>query len=242
MEIWQDQGIILAVRPHGESGAVVSILSEVHGRCAGYVRGAKSSKMRGTLEQGNVVDVRWQARDEESLGSFTFELVENFTARFLDEALKLSALQAACSLCDQGIAEKEGHAGLFHGLRALFDSMEGEIWAAAYVLWEIALLKELGFSLNLSECAGGGSVEDLMYVSPKTGCAVSAGKGEPYKDRLLMLPAFLKPGGGAMEGADILDGLKMTGYFLEHWVFNHHSRGVPQARLLFEERFAKTVF
>lgn len=241
MEIWQDQGIVLGVRRHGENGAVVSLLTENHGRQAGYVRGAGGSRMRGTVEQGNVVDARWQARDEGNLGSLTLELVQNPSARFLSDPLKLSAMQAACGLCDQGLPEREGHAGLFYGLQALFQALEGEVWAAAYVMWEIALLKEFGFSLDLSECAGGGDSSSLAYVSPKTGRAVSLAKGEPYKDKLLVLPEFLKPGGGDMEAEEIIKGLSLTGYFLEHWVFNHHSRGIPESRLRFAARFGKTV-
>ncbi len=241
MEIWQDQGIILAVRAHGENGAIVSVLTENYGRQAGYVRGASSSKMRGTLEQGNVVDARWQARNEADLGSFVFELSASPTAKFLSEPLKLAALQAACALCDQGLPEKEGHPGLFHGLQSLFETLDSEVWMAAYVLWEIALLKELGFSLDLTQCAGGGDVSDLAYVSPKSGRAVSLAAGAIYKERLLRLPEFLKPGGGAMDEEEILCGLTMTGYFLEHWVFNHHTKGVPESRLRFAQRFAKRV-
>lgn len=241
MEIWEDQAIILAVRLHGENGAVVSLLTQSNGRQAGYVRGATSSKIRGTLEQGNVVDARWQARDSGNLGSLTLELVHNPSARFLSDPLKLSAMQAACALCDEGLPDREGHAGLFHGMQALFKALETDVWAAAYIMWEIALLKELGFSLDLSRCAGGGLTEDLTYVSPKTGRAVSFEMGEPYKQKLLPLPGFLTQKGGAAEGGDIVDGLKMTGYFLEHWVFNHHSRGIPESRLRFAERFGKTV-
>ncbi|MEM7651166.1 MAG: DNA repair protein RecO [Pseudomonadota bacterium] len=245
MESWQDQGIVLSVRRHGENGAIVNLLTEMQGRAAGYVRGAQGSKMRGTLEVGNLVDVRWQSRTSDGLGSFSLELSKNTTAHFMQDALRLSALQSACALCDEALPEREKHEGLFHGMLALFEQLEGDIWGVAYVLWEIALLKELGFSLDLTACAGGGDSGALAYVSPKTGKAVSADAGQPYKDKLLPLASFLKPAGsqgaGAMEPPDIYDGFLMTGYFLEHWVFAHHSRGVPASRLLFAERFAKTL-
>jgi len=241
MEKWQDQGIVLSARAHGESGAVVSLLTEEHGRAVGYVRGAQGSRMRGTLEVGNIVDANWQSRTSDGLGSYTLELSKNHTAHFMQDALKLSALQAVCGLCDQSLPEGEAHSGLFHGVCALFDALDGDVWGAAYVIWEVALLKELGFSLDLSRCAGGGDDTALKYVSPKTGKAVSADAGEPYKDKLLPLAGFLKPGGGGMEPEDVYQGLQMTGYFLEHWVFTHHSRGVPDARLIFAERFAKTL-
>ncbi len=241
MERWQDQGIVLSARQHGENGAVVALLTLEHGRHAGYVRGAQSSKMRGTLELGNVVDANWQARVSDELGSYTLELQRNVTAQFMQDPLRLGALQSACALCDDALPEREGHAGLYHGLRALCDALAGDVWAPAYVMWEIALLKELGFFLDLRACAGGGDTSQLSYVSPKTGRAVSLQAGEPYKDKLLALPQFLKPGGGGGDEGDVLTGLQMTGYFLEHWVFAHHTRGIPTQRLRFAERFAKTV-
>ncbi len=241
MEQWQDQGIVLSVRRHGENGGIVSLLTEGRGRCAGYVRGAQGSKMRGTLEVGNVVDANWQSRTDDGLGTFTLELAKNHTAHFMQDPLKLAALQSACGLCEESLPEREIHAGLFHGLGALFNTLDTDIWGAAYVMWEIALLKELGFSLDLSCCASGGDDQDLLYVSPKTGKAVSRSAGEIYKERLLPLPGFLKPGGGAMESKDVFAGLLMSGHFLEHWVFTHHSKGVPDARLIFAERFAKTL-
>lgn len=243
MEKWQDQGIVLAVRPHGESGAIVSLLTENMGRHAGYVRGAGSSKMRGTLEPGSLVDVGWQSRLTDSLGTFNLELSRSFAARFMQDALKLSALQSACALCDSALPEREGHPGLYHGLLALFEILDSDVWGAAYVMWEIAFLKELGFSLELSKCAGGGDSRQLAYVSPKTGRAVSYGAGAPYKEKLLNLPSFLKPNGGPSDNEAVITGLDMTGYFLEHWAFAHHTQGIPEARhrfrLRFGDRFAK---
>lgn len=241
MERWQDQGIVLSVRPHGENGAVVSLLTENHGRHAGYVRGAHSSKGRGTLEPGNLVDVDWQSRVADQLGSYSLELSKNPTAHFISEPLKLSALQAACALCDSALPEREGHPGLFYGLQSLFDALATDIWGPAYVMWEIAFLRELGFSLDLTKCAGGGDRMDLMYVSPKTGRAVSEAAGRIYKEKLLGLPGFLSPAGGSGDDDEVMAGLKLTSFFLEHWVFAHHTKGIPEPRLRFEARFAKRV-
>jgi DNA repair protein RecO (recombination protein O) len=241
MEQWTDRGIVLSARAHGESGAVVSLLTEHHGRHAGYVRGAGSSKMRGTLEAGSVVSAAWQSRTEEGLGAWVLEQEHNTAAAFMDDPLRLGALLSACALCDAALPEREGHAGLFHGLLALFDMMDGEAWGAAYILWEIALLKELGFGLDFTRCAAGGDAGTLVYISPKSGCAVSAEKGEPYKDRLLPLPEFLKPERGEASDEEILKALQMTGHFLEHWVFTHHTQGVPEARLRFQERFGRSL-
>ncbi len=244
MEQWQDQSVVLAARGHGENGAVVSLLTRSNGRQAGYVRGASSSKNRGTLEIGNIVDANWRARTSDSLGSLTLELSRSTAARVMQDALKLSALQAACGLCDQAVPEKEGHEGLYDGFLALLEILESDVWAAGYIMWEIALLRELGFSLDLSSCAGGGDDQTLAYVSPKTGRAVSYNAGEPYKDKLLPLPGFLKPNGGPADPEDIITGLQLTQFFLNHWVFAHHNRGLPEARirlaLRFAESFAKT--
>lgn len=244
MEQWQDKAIILAVRPHGESGAIVSLLTSQNGRQAGYFRGASSTKNRGTLEIGNIVDANWSARTSDSLGTLSLELERSTAARIMHDALKLSALQSACALCDQAVPEKEGHGGLYDGMMALLDILEGEIWAAGYIVWEIALLRELGFSLDLSRCAGGGDNNTLAYVSPKTGRAVSYQAGEPYKDKLLPLPGFLKPNAAPPTDQDVATGLQLTRFFLEHWVFAHHRSGLPEARsrldLRFQEVFAKT--
>lgn len=242
MERWQDQGVVLAVRRHGENGAIVSLLTEGQGRQAGYVRGVQSTKMRGSLEVGNLVDANWQARTSDNLGTLGLELSKAPAAYFMQDPLKLAALQSACALCDSALPEREGHAGLFHGLNALFEALHTDIWAQAYVMWELALLKELGFALDLARCAGGGDAQDLAYVSPKTGRAVSKAAGAPYKGKLLDLPEFLKPQGTEIdETEDVITGLKLTGYFLHHWVYAHHSKGVPEARLRFEERFVKTI-
>lgn len=243
MEQWQDKAIILGVRPHGENGAIVSLLTAENGRQAGYMRGSSSSKNRGSLEVGSIVDANWQTRVEGSLGTLTVELVKSTAARIMNDPLKLSALQSACSLCDQALPEKEGHSGLYQGLYTFFNILDSDVWGAAYVIWEIALLRELGFSLDLSRCAGGGDAKTLAYISPKSGCAVSLQAGEPYKHKLLSLPIFLTGKGGG-DGEDVLTGLFMTGHFLENWVFAHHRSGIPEARqrllLRFAERFAKT--
>lgn len=231
METWQDQGIVLSARRHGENGAIVTLLTAEHGKYAGYVRGAHSSKMRGTLEVGNIVDVHWQARVSDSLGSFQLELDHSPVSYFLSDPKRLAALQSACAICEQALAERHAQPSVYQGLLALFETLKGDVWQAVYVLWEIALLKELGFALDLSSCAGGGDARQLAYVSPKTGRAVSYQAGEPYKDKLLPLPGFLKPNGGTMDEEDIADGLRLTGYFLEHWVFVHHTQGMPEARV-----------
>ncbi|CAG0903891.1 unnamed protein product [Cyprideis torosa] len=249
MEQWTNQGIVLSARSHGEGGAVVSLLTENNGRHAGYVHGAMSSKKRGFLQAGSQVKAQWSARVSDSLGTYTLEPEAGLPDGVLDSSLKLAALLSACSLCDAALPEREGHSGLYHGFLALMDMLSnddlGDQWGAAYVMWEISLLRELGFHLELDKCAGGGDSETLCYASPKTGRAVSKAQAAPYKEKLLLLPNFLRPHVMREEGVevqeDILTGLKMTGYFLEHWAFIHHAKGVPEPRVMFEERFGRSV-
>lgn len=241
MEQWQDQGIVLSARAHGENGAVVALLTEHNGRHAGYVHGAQSSKKRAMVEPGCTVSVAWSSRVSDALGTFQMEPDTGLPHGVMDDPLKLGALLSACALCDAALPEREGHPGLFYGLRALIDTLESDVWAASYVMWELALLKELGFGLDLTKCAMNGDLATLTHVSPKSGRAVSAAQAAPYKERLLPLPEFLKPSGGGADDADVYTGLKLTGYFLEHWVFAHHTKGVPEARIRFGERFGKSL-
>lgn len=238
MDSWQDQGIVLKMRPHGEAGAVVTLLTESHGRHAGYIHGGQSSKKRGMLEPGNLVDARWSSRSGgEQLGGFQLDLERNYAATLMHDRLQLSALLSACALCDAALPDRESHPALFHGLLALLDSMENEYWPAAYVMWEIALLSELGFTLNLTRCVAGGDPSTLEWVSPRSGGAVSKEKGAAYADKLLPLPEFLKPVRGGGGHNDIAKGLALTGYFLEHWVFVHH-KGMPEERISLSTRFS----
>ncbi len=233
---WQDEGIVLSVRGHGETGGVVSLLTQGHGRAMGYIYGATSSRMRGVLDPGNLVSVRWQAKSSDQLGNFTLELEKSVAADVMDDPVKLTAMQSACILADKTLPERENHSGVFEGTKALMASFSTDIWAVTYIYWEIGLLRELGFGLDLSKCAATGAVDNLIYVSPKSGCAVSAAAGEIYKERLLSLPAFLR-GQGNFDDPDILDGLKLTGHFLRHRVFALSNSDLPESRLRLEEKF-----
>lgn len=243
MEGWSDNGIVLQARSHGENGAVITLMTENNGRHAGYLHGAHSSRNKVFLEAGSHVYVDWQAKTTDQLGHFKPELHKNWAGNFMDERLRLSALLSACALCERALPEREHHPEIYYGLLALFEALETEVWAAAYIMWEIALLKELGFAIDLTRCAGGGDSNDLAYVSPKSGRAVSEAAGRIYKERLLVLPEFLKQQNKdrdiSGQPEDILTGLQLTGYFLENWVFAQHSQGIPDARLRFEDQFAK---
>ena len=223
---WSDDGIVLSARRHGESAAIVSLLTRAHGRHAGIVLGGAGRRARGVYEPGNRVAATWRARLSEHLGHYACELAESRAAALLDDALRLAALTAATALLDAALPEREPHERLFDSLDGLVvrlcDGAAGPSWPALYVRFELDLLTDLGFGLDLTRCAATGRRDDLAYVSPKTGRAVSTAAGAPYRDRLLSLPPFLAhPAANGIESADILTGLRLTGFFLEQHVFAH---------------------
>ncbi len=239
---WSDEGIVLAARRHGEGALVVSLLTLAHGRHAGLVHGGGSARARGVYQPGNRVSAHWRARLEEHLGSYRCELVVGEAARLMDDPARLGALTSACALIEAGLAERAPHPALYRGTLALIDALAGPDWGRAYVRWELALLAELGFGLDLGSCAATGVTEGLAYVSPKTGRAVSLAAGAPWRDRLLALPGFLiEPAGAAGNGgeAEVLAGLRLTGHFLERHVFSESQRGMPAARTRLEERLCR---
>ena len=228
---WSDQALVLSARPQGETSALVSLLTESRGRHAGLVRGARTAHRRATVEPGMLAAARWRARLPEQLGSLTLEPLRAYGAALLDQPERLAALVSACALVEAGLSEREPHPALFRALLALFDALDQPAWAEATVRWELGLLAELGFGLDLTRCAVTGVGEDLVAVSPRSGRAVSRAAAGPWGDRLLPLPPFLlgQGGGGAEE---VRQGLALTGYFLDR----HLQGGLPPARRRLAER------
>lgn len=234
---WSDEGVILSVKPHGETAAVVEIFTRSHGRHLGLVHGGRSRRLRPVLQMGNHVDAVWKARLAEHLGHVSVELRKGYAAQAMDDALTLTGLSSLCTLA-RLLPERDPHANLFEvTLFALGYLDDFDVWPALMVRWELALLEELGFGLDLSSCAATGSRDDLIYVSPKTGRAVSAAAGAPYKERLLALPGFLAKSNGGQGRAqtqttleDIVAGLALTGHFLETRVLIPREETLPDAR------------
>ena len=226
---WSDEAIVLASRRHGETSAILSLLTAAHGRHAGLVRGGASKRWRGVLQPGNEITATWRARLEEHLGAYTLEPVRSHAVLY-DKPGPLAALTSACALVEMALPERAPHAGLFESLRELLGLLDEALWAEAYVRWELALLADLGFGLDLGACAATGVNDGLAYVSPKSGRAVSLSAGEPWRDRLLTLPEFLAPGGGDPDAGQIAEGLRLTGWFLEAHVFGPHDMATPDAR------------
>lgn len=235
---WIDEGIVLSARGHGETSAITCLLTRDHGVHAGLVRGGRGKAKRGLVEPGNRLKATWRARLPEHLGSFAVEMVRAHAAAFLDDPRRLAALSAACAVSEASLPERQPHPQVFDALSVLLESLEGESWPTVYVKWELGLLKELGFGLDLSRCAATGDNDQLAYVSPKSGRAVSLSAGEPYKKSLLALPGFLLVSGAEGDAEEVSDGLKLTGFFLERHVFGAHNRGIPPARQRLAERLS----
>lgn len=235
---WTESGRILSVRGHGETSAIVEILTREHGRHAGLVRGGRSRSMRPVLQPGNRVQAHWRARLDEHLGNFQIEAENLSVGALMDDALALSGLNAACAVAVAALPEREAHPAVADAFEVLVSSLEdAEVWPAIYVQWEAGLLADLGYGLDLRKCAATGQSEDLVYVSPRTGRAVSAGAGEPYKAKLLTLPGFMT-GQGELRSGDVQAGLILTAYFLERRVLWPSDRVLPEARLRMIDRLA----
>lgn len=238
---WREQGILLSVRPHGESAAIIDVLTEAHGRHAGIVRGGTSRRLAPVLQPGAQLDLTWRARLEDHLGAFTVEPVRSRAAASLGDRLSLAGLNAVCALLLFALPEREAHPALYRQTETLLDLMaEREVWPLAYLQWELALLEELGFGLDLGACAVlGPQANDLSYVSPRSGRAVSRKGAGDWADRLLPLPPCLL-GHGTAPDSEIVEGLSTTGYFLHHRLAPELGHApLPAARERFVARFAQ---
>ena len=228
---WRDEGVILAVRPHGESAAIIEVFTASHGRHAGVVRGGAGRKLAPILQPGSQVDLTWRARLEDHLGAFVVEPIRARSA-VLGDRRALAGLTAVCGLLQVALPERAPQPELYALTVAVLDAIEAgrADWPGLYLHWEIALLEDMGFGLDLSCCAVTGAVEGLAYVSPKSGRAVSRAGAGDWADRLLPLPRCLTEGTPPSED-EVLEGLSLTGWFLQHRLAPELARGVlPEAR------------
>ena len=228
---WTDEGVVLSVRPHGETAAVAEVFSHMHGRHLGLVHGGRGRLKRPILQPGNHVTAHWRARLADHLGVFRLELKHPHAAELLDSRLGLQGLECLTTLA-RLLPERDPHPNLFEvTLFVLGFLNDDRIWPALYARWELALLAELGFGLDLSACAVTGSNDYLAYVSPRTGRAVSMAAAEPYKDKLLPLPGlFTGAGAGGATAADVAAALRLTGHFLARDVLGPRGLTMPDAR------------
>lgn len=239
---WTDRGIVLHVRPHGESSVVLELLTRDHGRHLGLVRGGASKRMRGVLQPGNTVRATWRARLSEHLGSYTVEPETERTGIVLAARAALSGLTAAAAVASSALPEREAHPRVFDGLSILLDALDDPgSWPAVLVRWELGLLQDLGFGLDLDACALTGETEGLAYVSPRSGRAVTAAAAGIYRERLFALPGFLAGGASAASPEDVQHGLALTGHFLEKRVFAPHDKPLPEPRMRLPAVLARTA-
>jgi len=238
---WVEEGVVVNTRGHGETSAIVELFTRAHGRHLGIVRGGRSRRLRPVLQPGNIVHASWRARLSEHLGNFAVEPVSLRAAGLIDDPLRLTGLMTLTRLV-QLLPEREPHQRLYDSFLVVLDAFEDDaVWPALLVRWELGLLDELGFGLDLSRCAASGTTDDLAYVSPRSGRAVSRPAGEAYADRLLALPAFLlgKPA-ATVTIQDILAGFRLTGFFLDRYVWQPRGLAAPELRQRLIERLQRS--
>lgn len=228
---WVSEALLIGLRPHGETSAVIEVMTPDYGRHLGLVKGARSRRLQPVLQAGNSLLVTWRARLETHLGLFSVELSEARAARLMESAAGVFGVQVVAGHL-RLLAEREAHPGLYRAAITLLDHLDGFLQSAALVArFELMLLEELGFGLDLSCCAATGRTDDLRFVSPKSARAVCGDAGTPYADRLLRLPAFLLSGSEESPDADdVAAALKLTGFFLDRHVAGPRAIDLPPAR------------
>lgn len=227
---WTDKGIVVGVRRHGETAAIVDLLTREHGRHSGFVHGALSRRMRPSLQAGNSVGCVWRSRIEEQLGAYAIEAVRLRGARLMESAAALHAVNHLCALV-RLLAEREPHPALHDALEVILDSIDDAATTApAVARFELAILGDLGFGLDLGRCAVTGTREELVYVSPKSGRAVSREVGAAYHDRLFALPPFLHDAAVAPAAGEVAAAFRLTGHFIARDLFEARGLPVPEAR------------
>lgn len=232
---WTDEGIVIGTRRHGETSLIVELLTRSHGRHLGLVRGGRSRRWRPVLQAGNTLAATWRARLDEHLGHFAVEPVVDRAARLMETAAAIYGMQVTAALL-RLLPERESHPRLYEFLTAILEAFDDPPLAASLIArLEVLLLEDLGFGLDLDQCAVTGSNDDLAYVSPKTGRAVTRAAGEAYQNRLLALPPFLlgPPAATTPSPPEVAAAFRLTGYFLARHVYEPRGIEVPEARATF---------
>jgi DNA repair protein RecO (recombination protein O) len=235
---WIDEGIVLGVKRHGETSIILELMTRAHGRHLGLVRGGSGPRLRGILQAGNTVRATWRARLDEHLGHYLVEAANLRAAGFLDKAHALHGVTHLAALC-RLLAEREPHTAIYDALQAILDRLEDPQAVAPMIArFELDFLAELGFGLDLAACAATGAKDQLVFVSPRSGRAVSRAAGEPYRDKLMRLPVFLLRQDVRQDGMppsldDLLDAFALTGFFLDRHAFAPRGLSLPEARAQF---------
>ena len=237
---FHEEAFVLSARAHGDTGVVVDLLTETHGRQSAYVAGGASRRMKPFLQPGARVIADYRARTSDHLGSARLEPVGEGPSALFDDGLALTGLAAAAAVAQGALPEREPHPGAFLAFEALMAAFQiPAVWPAIFVRFEAGLLEDLGFGLDLSRCAVTGSMDDLVWVSPRTGRAVSREAGAPYADKLLKLPPFMLGAQAGLGEGDVRSGLDLTGHFLEQFVFHPQNKPIPSARVWLVDKLAE---
>jgi DNA repair protein RecO (recombination protein O) len=230
---WIDEGIVLGVRRHGETSIILELMTRAHGRHLGLVRGGSGPRLRGILQPGNDVHATWRARLDEHLGHYLVEAANLRAAGFMDRAHALHGVTHLAALV-RLLAEREPHAVIYDALQAILERLDDPRAVAPMIArFELDFLAELGFGLDLAVCAATGAKDDLIFVSPRSGRAVSRAAGEPYRDKLMRLPVFLRQQTAAPAPGDLVDAFALTGFFLDRHAFAPRGLSLPEARAQF---------
>jgi DNA repair protein RecO (recombination protein O) len=241
---WRDEGLVIGVRRHGEHSAIVEVMTRSHGRHLGLVRGGRSARLTAALQPGNSLGLVWRARLDEHLGAFAVEPLSARAGRLMGSAMALAGITYLAALA-RLLPERDPHEAVYEALTLLADRLdEPGIAPALVALFETQFLAECGFRLDLSRCAATGARDDLAYVSPRSGRAVSLAAGAPWRDQLLPLPAFLRDGArldAPPRAEEIADGFRMTGFFLQRDVFEGRGEPLPDSRRAFLAAAAKAM-
>ena len=239
---WRDEGIILGTRKHGESSVIVEAMTQAHGRHLGLVRGGRSRRMQPVLQPGNRVDLVWRARLDEHLGAYQVEALELNAARYMADAASIHALQMIAAHL-RLLPERDAHGGLYEALGVILAHLDEPLIAGELLVrFEVQLLDDLGFGLDLARCAATGTTDDLAYVSPKSGRAVSRAAGAPFADRMLGFPAFMQPGSRQRATQQTLcEAFDMTRFFLLRHVYEPRGMEEPHVRSAFVSALRRTA-
>jgi len=236
---WTDEGIVLGVKRHGESSVILELMTLERGRHLGMVRGGVGTRLRGVLQPGNSLRATWRARLDEHLGNYAVEGINLRAAGFLAAAHAVHGVTHLAALC-RLLAEREPHMAIYGALQDILDRLDEPLAVAPLIArFELDFLAELGFGLDLSSCAATGTTDELIYVSPRSGRAVSRAAGEAYRDKLLVLPALLRDGEAAVTAADLASAFVLTGYFLDRHAFAPRGLALPEARAHFVNAIAR---
>jgi DNA repair protein RecO (recombination protein O) len=230
---WIDEAIVLGVKRHGETSIILELMTRAHGRHLGLVRGGSGPRLRGILQPGNAVRATWRARLDEHLGHYLVEAANLRAAGFLDKAHALHGVTHLATLA-RLLAEREPHTAIYDALQDILDRLdEPRAVAPMIARFELDFLAELGFGLDLAACAATGVKDDLIFVSPRSGRAVSRAAGEPYRDKLMRLPPFLRQQTASPGPGDLVDAFALTGFFLDRHAFAPRGLSLPEARAHF---------